>query len=64
MRGKCNVTTGHPISLCGFFIIFYLVLALLRDCSVLGPLGSGTDATHQPGPTLRLLGFATSTLVL
>ena len=23
---------------------------------VLGPLGRGTDATHQPGPALRLLG--------
>ena len=24
---------------------------------VLGPLGSGTDATHQPSPALRLLGY-------
>ena len=23
---------------------------------VLGPLGSGTNATHQPSPALRLLG--------
>ena len=23
---------------------------------VLGPLGSGSDTTHQPGPALRLLG--------
>ena len=44
-----------------FFIFFIFYLFSTRPSPgllpVLGPLGSGTDATHQPGPALRLLGY-------
>ena len=39
---------------CPFFFSTRPSLGLLP---VLGPLGSGTEATHQPSPALRLLGY-------
>ena len=46
----------------GFFLFLFLFLFSTRPppglLPVLGPLGSGTDATHQPSPALRLLGYS------
>ena len=38
------------------FFIFFITRPSTGLLPVLGPLGSGTDATHQPSPALRLLG--------
>ena len=38
-------------------LLFFCTRPSLGLLPVLGPLGSGTDATHQPSPALRLLGF-------
>ena len=36
------------------FFIFFVPALALGLLPVLGPLGSGTDATHLPSPALRL----------
>ena len=38
-------------------LLFFSTRPSLGLLPVLGPLGSGTDTTHQPSPALRLLGF-------
>ena len=47
----CHV---QPAAAKADFFLFSPPLGLLP---VLGPLGNGTDATHQPSPALRLLGW-------
>ena len=49
-------TFGIRISTVPFFYLFSTRPSPLL-LPVLGPLGSGTYATHQPGPALRLLGY-------
>ena len=54
--GKKTASICNKIKLFNFFFLFFSCPSpgLLP---VLGPLGSGTDATHQPGPALWLLGL-------
>ena len=39
------------------FFFFFITRPSHGLLPVLGPLGSGTEATNQPSPALRLLGY-------
>ena len=59
-----SIYTDRQVSTCTgqlpiLLFIFYILCTRPSPglLPVLGPLGSGTDTTHQPGPALRLLGL-------
>ena len=49
-----SILTPIPKIIC--FLCFFSSRPSPGLLPVLGPLGSGTDTTHQPSPALRLLG--------
>ena len=55
-EGPFCVNKVEPEKIKLVFFFFFCTGPFPGLLPVLGPLGSGTDATHQPGPPLRLLG--------
>ena len=58
---KLSLTLRLNIYLFIYIFFFFSTRPSLGLLPVLGPLGSGTDTTHQPSPALRLLGYRSQT---